>query len=282
MYGPAGAAIWSAPTIDAKRGQLYVSTGDSYTEVDMPASDAVVAMDLKTGKIKWTNQVLANDNYMSGRINAPLGTMGPDFDFGSSPNLVKLANGKELVVTGNKSSIVFGMDPDTGKTVWDSGKLGAGSALGGVEWSTATDGKLIYAPLAEGNSPRGRPGLIALDAASGKEVWRVDAPRGLPCNVPSGRCNVGFSQAVTVVPGAVFSGSQDGRLRAFSTTDGKALWEYDTPTPQDTVNGVKGAYGGSLDMGGPTIAGGTMFVHSGYNGSAGAGNLLLAFTVDGK
>ena len=74
MYGPAGGAIWSAPTIDAKRGQLYVATGDSYTEVDHPTSDAVVAMDLATGKIRWVNQVLARDNFMSGTINGPLGT----------------------------------------------------------------------------------------------------------------------------------------------------------------------------------------------------------------
>ena len=48
------------------------------------------------------------------------------------------------------------------------------------------------------------------------------------------------------------------------------------------MNGVKAAPGGSLDMGGPTVAGGMMFVHSGYNGNAGASNLLLAFSVDGK
>ncbi len=279
MYGPAGGAIWSAPTIDAKRGQLYVATGDSYTEIDHPTSDAVVAMDLATGKIRWVNQVLANDNFMSGTINGPLGRRGPDFDFGSSPQLIK-AGGRELLVTGNKSSIVFAMDPDTGKMVWETPKLGAGSAAGGVQWGPATDGKRVYAGLAE---PRaGRPGLVALDVASGKEVWRVDAPKGLPCNVPSGRCTPGVSMAVTAIPGAVFAGHGDGRLRAYAAADGKVLWEVDTTEPRDTINGVKGAPGGYLDMGGPTIAGGRLFVHSGYNGSAGASNLLLAFTVDGK
>jgi polyvinyl alcohol dehydrogenase (cytochrome) len=272
--------IRSSPTIDAKRGQLYVSTGDSYTEIEHPAADAVVAMDLKTGKIKWVNQVLPNDNFMSGTINGPLGTRGPDFDFGSSPNLVKVG-GKDLVVTGNKSSIVYAMDPDTGKTVWATPKLGIGSAGGGVEWSTATDGKLIYAPLAD-PAGRGKPGLVALDAASGKEVWRVDAPSHPNCGVPSGRCAPAFSQAATAVPGAVFAGAADGWLRAFSAVDGKVLWETDTTTPRDTVNGVKNAPGGQLDMGGPTIAGGMMFVHTGYNGTAGANNVLLAFTPDGK
>jgi len=238
-------------------------------------------MDLKSGAIKWENQVLANDNFMSGTINGPLGQRGPDYDFGSSAMLMKLPNGKEAVVTGNKSAIVYAMDPDTGKTIWESEKLGSGGASGGVLWGTATDGKLVYAPL---NDPpgRGKPGLVALNAADGKEVWRFDSPQGRPCGVPSGRCSLGFSAAATAMPGAVFQGGGDGWLRAFSAADGKLVWEYDTTTPIDTVNGVTQAPGGSMAMGGPTIAGGMMFVHSGYQGSAGANNLLLAFSPDGK
>jgi len=280
MYGPAGGAIWSAPTVDLKRGLLYVATGDSYTEVPHPTSDAVVAMDLKTGAIRWVNQVLAADNFMSGTINGPLGQRGPDYDFGSSPELVTLG-GKTLLITGNKSSIVYAMDPDTGRTVWQTPKLGSGGAGGGVEWGPATDGRVVYAPLADFPG-RGRPGLAALGAADGKLLWQVDSPKGLACNVPSGRCLPGFSQAATAVPGAVFSGALDGRLRAYAAADGRILWDYDTTAPVDTVNGVKAAPGGSLDMGGPTVAGGMVFVHSGYGGSAGASNLLLAFSVDGR
>ncbi len=281
MYGPAGAAIWSSPTIDAKRGQLYVSTGDSYSEVENGAADAIVAMDLKTGRIKWVNQVLANDNYVTGRINAPLGQMGPDYDFGASPNLVKVGN-RELVITGNKSSIVYAMDPDTGKMVWQTPKLGSGGASGGVLWGQATDGKRVYAPIAD--SPgRGRPGLVTLDAATGRELWRYEAKTDAPpCNVPSGRCTPNHGQAATVMPGVVFSGSGDGHLRAFDVENGKVLWDFDTALPHNTVNGYKDAPGGHLDMGGATIAGGMMFIHSGYNGSAGQNNVLLAFTPGGK
>ena len=281
MYGPAGGAIWAAPTIDAKRGQLYVATGDSYTEVEHNTSDAILAMDLKTGKIKWANQVLANDNFMSGTINGPLGVRGPDFDFGASSMLMKAANRRELLITGNKSSIVYAMDPETGKTIWETPKLGSGSASGGVLWGTATDGKLVFAPL---NDPpgRGKPGMVALDVATGAEIWRYDSKNDKPCGIPSGRCSAGFTAAPTAMPGAVFSGGGDGWLRAFSAKDGKVLWEYDTTTPIDTVNGVAQAPGGTMSMGGPTIAGGMMFVHSGYQGSAGANNLLLAFSPDGK
>ncbi len=225
--------------------------------------------------------MLANDNFMSGTINGPLGERGPDYDFGSSPNLVRLANGRELVITGNKSSIVYAMDPDTGRMVWETPKLGSGGTSGGVEWSTATDGRRVYAPLVD-SPTTGRPGLVALDTATGREVWRVDTPKDLPCNVPSGRCRPGISQAATVIPGAIFVGVLDGRLRAYATADGKPIWTFDTTTPRDTVNGVKQAPGGYLDMGGPVVAGGRLYVHSGYNGSAGANNLLLAFSVDGK
>jgi polyvinyl alcohol dehydrogenase (cytochrome) len=280
MYGPAGGALWSAPTIDAKRGLLYVASGDSYTEVNHPASDAVIAMELATGKIRWVNQVLAEDNFMSGRVNGPLGKRGPDYDFGSSPHLVDVG-GKQLVITGNKSAIVYAMDPDTGKTVWQSAKLGSGGAGGGVEWGSATDGKILYAPLADRPSATGRPGIAALSLADGKTLWQMDAPKGQPCNVPSGRCAPAYSAAATAIPGAIFTGAQDGHLRAYSA-DGKLIWDYDATAAVDTVNGVKGAFGGGLDMGGPVIAGGRLFMHSGYGGNAGANNLLLAFSVDGR
>lgn len=279
MYGPAGGSIWSAPTIDAKRGQLLVATGDSFTEVDLTASDAVVAMDLKTGKVRWTNQVNSHDNFGVG-FNVPLGEVGPDWDFGASPILMNVG-GRDLAITGNKSSVVYAMDPATGKTVWQTPKLGRGGASGGVMWGPATDGKILYTPLAEPSGAGARPGVVALNPATGKELWRYDAPKDLPCNVPSGRCAKGFTSAATAVPGAVFAGADDGRIRALSAA-GKVLWEYDTTTPIDTVNGVKAAPGGSLSMGGPTTAGGMLFIHSGYSGSAGASNLLLAFTVDGK
>jgi polyvinyl alcohol dehydrogenase (cytochrome) len=280
LYGPAGGSIWNAPTIDAKRGQLYVATGDSFTEIPFKGADAVVAMDLNTGKVRWINQVKDDDNFGVG-FNVPLGVMGPDWDFGASPILANVA-GKDLLLAGNKSSVMYAMDPATGKTVWEN-RLGRGGASGGIMWGPATDGKVVYTPVADpGPAAGAEPGVVALNAVTGKEIWRYDAPKDLPCNVPSGKCPLAFTSAATLVPGALFAGADDGRIRAFNAANGKVLWEYDTTTPIDTVNGIKNAPGGSLAMGGPTIAGGMMFMHSGYSGSAGPNNLLLAFSVDGK
>ncbi len=160
LYGPAGGSIWNAPTIDAKRGQLYVATGDSFTEVPFKGADAVVAMDLKTGKVRWINQVKDDDNFGVG-FNVPLGVMGPDWDFGASPILANVA-GKDLLLTGNKSSVMYAMDPATGKTVWQS-RLGRGGASGGIMWGPATDGKVVYTPVGEppAQLAGARPGVVA-------------------------------------------------------------------------------------------------------------------------
>ena len=279
MRGPAGGAIWTTPTVDAARGRLYIATGQSYTEAPHPTADAVIALDLKTGRFIWIHQVRAADNFVLGTFNQP-DPAGPDYDFSTSPNLIRLADGRDILVTASKSSIVYAMEPVKGEGVWHA-RLGGGGPEGGVMWGTASDGVRLYTPLNE-NGPVGRPGLVAQDVATGKLLWRVDAARLTSCNIPSGYCANGFGQAVTAAPGAVFAGARDGWLRAYAAEDGHLLWAYDATQPVDTVNGVKGARGGSFSMGGPTVAGGMMFVHSGYDGDAGPNDLLLAFSVDGR
>jgi polyvinyl alcohol dehydrogenase (cytochrome) len=87
---------------------------------------------------------------------------------------------------------------------------------------------------------------------------------------------------VSAIPGVVFSGSQDGHLRAYASADGGIVWDFDTAQTFQGVNGVTGA-GGSLDNGGAVVAGGMVYVNSGYGRITGQpGNLLLAFSVDGK
>jgi polyvinyl alcohol dehydrogenase (cytochrome) len=286
-FGPAGAAIWSTPTVDTKRGLVYVATGDSFTdEGDDGISDSVVALDLKTGKIRWKNQVTLGDNYINGcapgratnPVNCP-DKIGPDDDFGSSPILTHVG-GKDVLVAGQKAGVVHAFDPDTGKVLWQQ-KVSAGSALGGIEWGMAADGTRVYAAAADRQG-----GLFALDLLTGKPAWSVKIDDKPQCGWKTNRCAGGYSAPPSIIPGVVFSGAQDGHLRAFDAKTGAKLWDFDTAgQTYDTVNGVKGQIGGPLDGSGPSIAGGVLYTMSGYNGSGGGGwsnNVLLAFSVDGK
>ena len=126
--------------------------------------------------------------------------------------------------------------------------------------------------------PKRGGGIFALSLATGKQVWYTPPPG---CGDRK-RCSPAQSAAVSAIPGAALSGSVDGHLRAYSTTNGTILWDFDTIRPYETVNGVD-ARGGSLDGPGPAIGGGMLFVNSGYPTAGGMpGNVLLAFSVDGK
>jgi polyvinyl alcohol dehydrogenase (cytochrome) len=291
MYGPAGAAVWSAPTFDAKRGAVYVATGDSYTDVKEDASDAIVAMDIKTGKIRWKNQITEDDNYLVGcspqrrAMNCPT-KVGPDHDFGASPILFTLPGGKDVLLVGQKSGEVLALDPDArGKILWRN-KVGAGSPLGGIEWGMASDGTRLYVANADtiGRPPEAKPGLFALDPATGRTLWSAPAPKK-PCGWPGGggRCVNAQSAAPTSIPGLVLAATMDGHLRAYESATGKIVWELDTGGGRyETVNGVADQTGGAIDVGGPTLAGGMLYQVSGNNNGGGPRNVLLALSVDGK
>jgi polyvinyl alcohol dehydrogenase (cytochrome) len=315
MQGPAGAPVWASPTVDAKRGLVYVVTGDSYTDAATEASDAIIALEMKTGKVRWRNQVTTNDNFIvgcSGPVkvaNCPTPT-GPDFDFGATPILIK-HGGKHILVAGQKSGIVYGVDPDTGHTLWKTA-VGAGSPLGGIEWGIGADNKYVFVPnsdigeifneiaVAAGAPPSpdykapGKPGIYALDPFTGKIVWSAPAPVA-PCHYAGdrskdftkGACVRAQSAAPAVMPGIVFSGTLDGWFRAYDASSGKIIWEFSTTAQTySTVNGNQAQPGGGIDGMGPTIAGGMVYTMSGFNGAARTGsngvNVLLAFSVDGK
>jgi polyvinyl alcohol dehydrogenase (cytochrome) len=285
MYGPAGGAIWSAPTLDLKRRLIYVGTGNSYTDVEAENTDSIVAFEMETGKIKWVNQATPKDNFLVGCRQGGVGNCpeknGPDYDFGSSPVLRTLPGGKQILLGGQKSGVMWAFDPDNnGKVLWQV-KVGNGGALGGIEWGFAADTENVYIPVADPGGAARKPGLTALKIANGEQLWHVPAPPA-KCSWGSARCLNSQSAAATVIPGVVFSGTSDGRLRAYSTKDGAIIWEVDTAQPINTVNAGQ-AKGGTLDGGGPTIANGVLYTNSGYGRLIGyPGNLLLAFTVDGK
>ena len=283
QYGPSGAAVWSAPTIDAKRNCVYVGTGNGYTGPDQPTNDAIVALDLDTGKLVWSKQLSPKDiAYVDRCTPGPDNPecpeeRGPDVDFGNSPILAKLESGRELIVAGQKSGIGWAIDPDRqGAVVWQY-RAGLGGSLGGMEWGSAVDERNAYFPVSD--IQREKPGgLHAVSLATGERIW-YSPPPPLLCKEKRG-CNAALSAAITAIPGAIFAGSNDGGLRAYSTKDGSLLWEFDTNRSFETVNKVP-ATGASIIGPGPVVVGGMVFVNSGYGAYGGRpGNLLLAFGVE--
>jgi polyvinyl alcohol dehydrogenase (cytochrome) len=287
MHGPSGGAVWTTPTLDAKRGLLYVGTGNAYTDPEPATTDALLALDVKTGKLVWSRQPQAGDRWnfscaMPDKLNCA-DPAGPDFDIGASPILRELPGGRRILIVGQKSGMVHGLDPDAeGRIVWQM-RVGQGSELGGVEWGPAADEAHVYVANSDviGKKRDEAGGLYALKLATGEKVWF--APPKPECNDAGKRgCTGAQSAAVTVIPGVVFSGGIDGHIRAYSASDGAVLWDFDTVREYDAVNGEKGK-GGSLDAAGPTIVDGVLYVNSGYGLFRGMpGNVLLAFSVDGK
>ncbi len=294
LWAPSGAPIWSTPAIDSKLNVVYVTTGDNYSEPGTRTSDSFMALDMKTGRILWMRQMTANDAYTSAcrlpdRTNCP-DVDGPDFDFGASPILVTLRNGKRALLAGQKSGLVHALDPDKqGEILWQV-RVGKGGTMGGVQWGSAADQANIYVAVSDikrimldytnttdtDGSQGG--GMYALRLDNGERIWYT-APVG--CGERK-RCSPAQSAAVSAMPGVAFSGSMDGHLRAYSAANGSVIWDFDTERSYQTVNGVEGR-GGSLDGPGPVIAGGMIFANSGYAAAGGTpGNVLLAFSVDGK
>jgi polyvinyl alcohol dehydrogenase (cytochrome) len=292
QLGPSGSPVWSAPTVDEKRGLLYVTTGDNYSLPATSTSDAVMAVDIKTGNIVWSQQLLSGDFYNSAcRAKGPncQPNNGPDYDFGSSALLVRTPKGKQILVAGQKSGMVYAFDPDEkGKILWQT-RVGKGGLNGGVQWGMASDEQKVYAAVADvaavlnSAGPVGGAtfdqggGLTALHLEDGSKAWFAPSH---PCDPPRPGCSPGQPGALSLIPGVVFSGAIDGHIRAFSTEDGEVLWDFDTAHAFSTVNGIE-AKGGSLDGAGPVIAGGMVFVNSGYPRNGGMpGNVMLAFAPE--
>ena len=282
LWGPAGGGVWVSPTIDAKRGAVYVSTGNGYADPPQPMTDAVIAFDIDSGAVRWSRQFTANDNWTlgCGRTNASNAncpqTLGPDYDFAASPALVAVG-GRDLLALPQKSGMAYALDPDNGgELVWQY-RFGQGSGRGG-QWGSAVDGRHFYVGVADFGLPTAG-GVVAVDLATGERVWSRPA-EPLLCGELTRACSPTQGAAVTAIPGAVIAGSLDGGLRAYAADDGELLWQFDTNRAFETVNGVK-ANGGSMDAAGPTVAGGLLIVNSGYGGTVSMpGNVLLVFGAE--
>jgi polyvinyl alcohol dehydrogenase (cytochrome) len=297
-WGPSGVGVWTAPVLDPERDTMYVTTGDNYSDPPTALSDALLALRLSSGEILWSKQFTAKDAWNSscqlqGKVNCP-DSEGPDFDFASSAILVSLPNAKRALLLGQKSAVIYAVDPDRrGQALWQA-RIGKGGTVGGIEWGSATDGRNIYVALSDigfqvdrkpGSNDRAYNldptmggGLFAFRIDNGERLWQTPPP-GCGDRRP---CSPAQSAAVTAIPGVVWSGAADGHLRGYSSSDGKIIWDYDTAHEYQTVNGVSGR-GGAIDVAGPVVAGGMLFTVSGYPARGGlAGNVLLAFGLDSE
>jgi polyvinyl alcohol dehydrogenase (cytochrome) len=306
MMGPSGAAVWSTPTFDTVTRTLYVTTGDNYSDPPTDTSDAILAFNADSGELEWSRQMTTGDAYniacvRTARANCPQSN-GPDFDFGSSAVLTVLPGGKRALIGAQKSGVVTAVDPDRrGEIIWQK-RVGRGGRLGGVQWGVAADESKVYVAVSDVRLDVVAPdvpgarisplnptiarlldnkvggGLHALNLETGDEMWQTPHPG---CNDVPG-CSPAQSAAVTAIPGIVFSGGLDGHLRAYSAEDGHIVWDVDTKLEYRTVNGVA-AHGGSIDGPGAVVVGGTLYVSSGYSIFGGLpGNVLLAYSVDGR
>jgi polyvinyl alcohol dehydrogenase (cytochrome) len=304
--GPNGGSVWSSPAVDTERHLLYVGTGQNLTRPGTGTSDAIVALDTGTGALRWVFQSTADDTWnvscqlplLWGRGSKCDRPDGGDLDFGASPMLATLPDGRPVVIGGAKNGVVYVLDRESGALVW-SRRLGAGGNLGGIHWGMATDGKRIYVGVSDLNSSKltildkpgapativlsenGKPGVYALDIASGKVEWEqhpVHQHQGAA--VPSI-----FSAALSVTNDVVFAGSLDGVVHAFRTDDGTSLWARDTRNVEPIADAAGNAVrGGTIDGAGPIVAGTDLIVNSGYSAfggasqfQAGTGNALFVF-----
>jgi polyvinyl alcohol dehydrogenase (cytochrome) len=271
LWAPSGVAVWNSPTIDAKRRAIYFGTGDSATEPAPDTSDSILALDLDSGKLRWWFQAEPNDATLGGCFakkteNCP-DHPGPDWDFGASPILKTLANGRDLLLAPNKSGIVFALDPDRkGAVVWKTDLAEKNrTRKTNLVWGGSADQQNLYVGLVTG-------AITAVQLATGEKIWTTRlAPAG---------SRVSNAAASSAIPGAVFIGGTDGKLHALASADGHELWSFDTARAFTTVNKVP-AHGGSIGSIGPTIAGGMVFIGSGYSVTSGIpGNVLLAFAPE--
>jgi polyvinyl alcohol dehydrogenase (cytochrome) len=289
-FGPSGAPIWSSPMLDSKRKLVIATTGQNYSSPATDTSDAVMAMDTATGKIRWTTQLWKNDAWNGGcsrkTANCPKED-GPDFDVGTGVILIDIAAEKQLLLVGAKSGLVYALDPDqNGKILWQK-RVGSGGTMGGVHWGMSSDSDRLYVgvsdlptsnPYAKGEP---KPSLNALDPVTGEFLWQLPLPNDCPSEIKF-RCYPGISAAVSSSPGLVFAGGMDGMLRAVDSSNGKILWAHNTYKPYTTVNGIEGI-GGSIEADGPVIANGQVYITSGYDKWAEMpGNVLLVFALPEK
>jgi len=293
--GPSGAPIWTLATIDEKRNRVIVATGENTSHPATDTSDAIIALDLDTGRQAWLFQAMKADVWNMACNDRDLEKSGPncpnlfgepvgrDFDFGATPMLLSVA-GRDIVVNGQKSGHVWALDAATGKLLWQD-RIGEGATLGGVHWGVASDGALAFVPISdsqftEQEQPRNRAGVYAYRLSDGRQVWaHRAAPEcggGRAANLVRCATKFGYSAAPLTIDGAVVAATLDAKVVVLDGKTGQVLTSVDTAGPIQTLNGVPGR-GGSIDAHALSAGAGMVFVTSGYGAfNQTPGNVLIA------
>ena len=289
IFSPSGAPVWTTVTVDEIRGRLYLGTGENYSSPSTNTSDSIIAFNISNGEIIWATQMTTGDAWNMACMeennpNCPIEN-GPDQDFGAGPVLVSLRGGNDILVAGQKSGAVWGINPENGNIVWNK-QLGRGGIQGGIHFGLASEGQKVFIPISDmswgedelvaihGYTGKPSPGLYALNAGTGEILWFSKAPE-----ICADRefCAPGISAAISAIDGVVFAGHMDGHIRAYDSTNGSIIWDYDTVHKYDSVSGIEG-FGGSMGGSGPLPYKGNLYLSSGY-GLYGhmPGNVLIAF-----
>jgi len=290
-FGPSGVAVWNTPSIDVKRGQLIFATGNTYSAAPgttPPWSNAVVALDLKTGRERWHRQLTLGDIWnfgcivQAGKVNCP-GEGGPDVDFGAHTVIAHTARG-DVVLAGQKSGVAYGLDPANGEVLWQT-RVGRGGATGGIHFGLAARNGTVFVPVNDIPDPNVddfplSPGIYALDAATGERRWAAPASEATCAGRPRPECMPGLGAGVSTTSRLVLTGAADGHLRIYDATNGKVLWDMDTWREFEGLGGIAGHGGSIAGAPAPVLWHGELFVASGYGfANRQPGNVMLAFTV---
>jgi polyvinyl alcohol dehydrogenase (cytochrome) len=290
IYAPGGGGVWNTPTIDPVRNAVYFGTGDATTAPSPKTTDAIMAVDLKSGDLLWSYQADENDVFM---VAAParsaampvLLRCGPDLDIGNPPILKTLPNGKRVLIAGTKRGHVFALDPD------DRGKLlyrvlasterrpptappaggGRGGGGGSIVWGGSADDQNVY--YVRG----GAAGLVALRLGTGEKAWSFTSPAYKDGETPAAV----LGAAPTSIPGVVFEGFLIRTTLRRLHGRRKATLGIQHRQDFTTVNQVP-ARGGAISTTGATIAVAVYYHVRIYaiSSAQAAGNVLLSFGID--
>ena len=284
-WGPAGAAIWGTPTVDPKRRLVYVATGNMYTEPQQPTSDAVMAFTLDAGKIAWTNQVTPQDVFVVG-CGPPRRRQLPAERWSRTRFRLRqpadAGDDRRPRSPRHRSEVRHRL----GARPRQAGSRGLAVPRGARQRARRHGvglGGRCGARVLPGRRPEWPPGRATARRSPRQRASASGWPPAPPtaCGERGARgCTPAILAAISVMPGVVFVGSNDGGVRGYSTKDGSIIWQFDTNKEFETVNGVA-AKGASINGPGPVIANGMVYINSGYGSLGGrAGNVLLAFGVD--